>query len=48
MMGSLVGKLFDCVGTDIECKNISISVDIVGDDIVYQIVRIRDTENILF
>ena len=38
MMGSLVGKSFGCVSTDIECKNISISADIVGDNIVYQIV----------
>ena len=45
---SLGGKSFGFVSIDIECKNISISGDIGGVHIVYQIVQIRETENVLF
>ena len=39
-----MGKWFGCVDIDIESKNILIS----GVDIVHQIVRIWETENVLF
>ena len=42
------GKSFGFVGIDIECKNTSISGDIGGLKMSYQIVRIRENGNVLF
>ena len=41
----LVGKSFSFV--DVECKNILISADIGRAEIVYEIVQIWETENVL-
>ena len=49
-LSGLVDKSFGWVDINIEYENISISADIrrEGCDIVYLIIRIRDTKNILF
>ena len=44
----LVGTSSDCVDIDIECKNIPISAVIGGVYIVYQKVKIWDTEKVFF